>query len=212
MKAILIQIPSSNFVFFFPKLKFFSLHFYEIISFDTHSTASLPLLAILKKFKFFEKGPSFHSLVLKNYTPNVFNFSKKKWTQNKKKQKWMPSLRNCFHIGESDSINSPHASMQRWNPPSSESMSEYRIHLQFQKLKRDFLFRFSRCPIHCRFGYISASCSLNLSGDLQSWFQGLWMLFGKQNYLHFNWKPGVSYFPAFPWSYPDGFFWTFDRR
>ena len=36
-------------------------HFKEIIPFDTHSTANLPPLSILKKFKFFSKNPSIFS-------------------------------------------------------------------------------------------------------------------------------------------------------
>ena len=36
-------------------------HFKEILPFDRHSTANLPLFAILKKFQVFEKKPSIFS-------------------------------------------------------------------------------------------------------------------------------------------------------
>ena len=65
-----------------------------------------------------------YSLVHKNEELNVFNFSsesKRKTTRNK----WMPSLRNCFDSAESHSIFSPHASMHRWKRTSIESISNF---------------------------------------------------------------------------------------
>ena len=62
--------PSSSYFLFFPTFKIFwffakktskigwKRHFYEILPFDTHSTAILPPLSILKKIQFFSKHPS----------------------------------------------------------------------------------------------------------------------------------------------------------
>ena len=57
--------------------------------------------------------------------PNVLNLSsksKRKTTEHK----WIPSLENCFDIEESYSLIFPHASMQRWNCPSIESICDFR--------------------------------------------------------------------------------------
>ena len=83
MKAFFKHSLSSSYFLIFPNLKVFwffarkpqlrwKRHFHEIISFDTQSTASLPFLTILKKFKYFFRKR--HYIFSEN--PNFWTFWK----------------------------------------------------------------------------------------------------------------------------------------
>ena len=112
----------------------------------------------------------------------------------------MPSLGNCFDNWESQQNISPHASMQRWNCPSIESISDFK----------------SWNVIFCSAGLdVRYTADLDTLTLLDVWtsrdickvdFKELWGLFGKLNVHHFDWEPGVCHLPAFSWSYTVGLF------
>ena len=97
-------------------------------------------------------------------------------------------------FGENHWIISPHASMQRWNCSSIQSINN---------------FRSWNVVVCSTFLDVLYTVDLNTIALLDAWtsgvickvdFKWLWGLFGKLIFHHFDWEPGVCHFPAFSWN------------